>query len=66
MLEVYFESPFTLNTLRNGPCGAWLDGFAAALQEHGYTWWTGRLSLVKTHLGLSEPAQRGISERERR
>ena len=49
MLEVYFESPFTLNTLRNGPCGAWLDGFAAALQEHGYTWWTGRHYLRAAH-----------------
>jgi len=52
MLEVYFESPFTLKELRNGPSGEWMDGFAASLHDHGYSWWTGRHFLrVAHHLG---------------
>lgn len=49
MLEFYFESTFTLNELRNGPSGAWLDGFATYLHDDGYSWWTGRLFLRAAH-----------------
>ena len=45
MLEKYFESKFTLNQLRNGPGGQWLDGFAGSLLEDGYSWWTARAYL---------------------
>ena len=52
MLEAYFESPFTLDRLRKGPSGAWLDGFAEALQQDGYSWWTARCYLRSAdHLG---------------
>ena len=42
MLENYFGSPFTLKRLRDGPSGAWLDGFAESLHRDGYSWWTAR------------------------
>lgn len=38
MLEYYFEAPFTLEQLRNGPSGTWVDGFARSLHEDGYSW----------------------------
>jgi len=62
MLEVYFESLFTLKKLRNGPCGTWLDGFAASLYEHGYSWWVGRHHLrAAHHLGhFVESQSRGL------
>ena len=49
MLEKYFESKFTLNQLRNGPGGQWLDGFAGSLLEDGYSWWTARAYLRSVH-----------------
>lgn len=36
MLETYFSAPKMLGHLRSGPCGPYLDGFAAALQRQGY------------------------------
>ena len=49
MLEHYFESSFTLEQLRNGPSGPWVDGFARFLNEDGYSWWTGRTYLRSAH-----------------
>ena len=37
MLDQYFESPFTLEQLRNGPSGPLLGGFARSLHEDGYS-----------------------------
>ena len=36
MLETYFSAPKMLGHLRSGPCGPYLDGFAAALKRQGY------------------------------
>jgi site-specific recombinase XerD len=36
MLETYFAAPKTLARLRAGPSGAYIDGFAAALEQDGY------------------------------
>ncbi len=36
MLETYFAAPKTLARLRAGPSGAYIDGFAAALERDGY------------------------------
>jgi site-specific recombinase XerD len=52
MLDKYFESPFTLEQLRNGPSGPWLNGFGQSLHEDGYSWWIARMYLrVAHHLG---------------
>ena len=49
MLDQYFESPFTLEQLRNGPSGPLLGGFARSLHEDGYSWWTARTYLRAAH-----------------
>jgi site-specific recombinase XerD len=49
MLYKYFESPFTLEQLRNGPVGPMLGGFARSLHEDGYSWLTGRTYLRAAH-----------------
>lgn len=49
MLDKYFESPFTLKQLQNGPTGPWLDGFARSLHADGYSWWTARTYLRAVH-----------------
>ena len=37
MLESYFEAPFTLDRLRSGPSGEYMDGFAEQLHGDGYS-----------------------------
>ena len=37
MLEEYFSAPKTLRRLRTGPSAPYIDGFAATLQENGYS-----------------------------
>jgi Phage integrase family len=37
MLETYFSAPKTLEGLRSGPGGSYLDGFAAMLKRDGYS-----------------------------
>lgn len=37
MLEEYFSAPKTLRRLRTGPSAPYIDGFAAALRENGYS-----------------------------
>jgi len=37
MLTIYFKSPFTLEGLRSGPSGPYLDGFAHKLHLAGYS-----------------------------
>lgn len=37
MLETYFSAAKMLGHLRSGPSGPYLDGFAAALERHGYS-----------------------------
>jgi hypothetical protein len=36
MLTIYFKSPFTLERMRSGPSGPYLDGFAHKLHLAGY------------------------------
>ena len=52
MLESYFESEGTLDRLRSGPSGAYVDGFAQMLNGEGYSCWTARRYLRSAaHLG---------------
>jgi hypothetical protein len=52
MLEKYFEAPFTLERLRGGPSGPYIDGFACQLERQGYSWETGRRYLRSaSHMG---------------
>lgn len=52
MLEIYFESERTLDRLRAGSSGAYIDGFAQRLNDEGYSWWTSRRYLRSAaHLG---------------
>jgi len=52
MLESFFEAPFTLDRLRSGPSGEYIDGFAEQLHEDGYTRETVRCYLRSAcHLG---------------
>ena len=37
MLETYFSAPKTLRRLRSGPSGPYIDGFADALENQGYS-----------------------------
>lgn len=37
MLETYFSAPKTLKRLRTGPSAPYIDGFAAGLEETGYS-----------------------------
>ncbi|MGA3093245.1 MAG: tyrosine-type recombinase/integrase [Terriglobales bacterium] len=37
MLETYFSAPKTLRRLRSGPSGPYIDGFADALENAGYS-----------------------------
>ncbi len=39
-LEQIFECPRTLRSLRDGPLGAFLEGFCSWLLEHGFSRWT--------------------------
>ncbi len=52
MLDIYFEFPYTLGRLRSGPLGNYIDGFAQALKEKGYTKLTARRYLrAGAHFG---------------
>ena len=52
MLERYFEAPFTLDRLRIGPSGPYIDGFAHKLEKEGYSWETARRFLRSaSHIG---------------
>jgi hypothetical protein len=37
MLETYLVAPKTLNRLRSGPSGVYIDGFADVLERDGYS-----------------------------
>jgi len=51
-LETYFSAPKMLVHLRSGPCGPYLDGFAAALERRGYGPETAvRYLRAATHVG---------------
>lgn len=53
MLTVYFKSPFTLERLRSGPSGPYLDGFAHKLHLAGYSQGAAqRLLRAAAHLGV--------------
>jgi len=52
MLTIYFKSPFTLERLRSGPSGPYLDGFAHKLHLAGYSQGGAqRLVRAAAHLG---------------
>jgi len=52
MLETYFSTSKMLGHLRSGPSGAYLDGFAAALERQGYSADTAvRYLRAAAHLG---------------
>ena len=52
MLTIYFKSPFTLERLRSGPSGPYLDGFAHKLHLAGYSQGGAqRLIRAAAHLG---------------
>jgi len=52
MLETYFPASKMLGHLRSGPSGAYLDGFAAALERQGYSADTAvRYLRAAAHLG---------------
>lgn len=52
MLNIYFESPYTLNRLRSGIFGGYIDGFAQALHDTGYAKLTARRYLrAGAHFG---------------
>jgi len=53
MLEDFFCAPKTLRRLRTGPCGPYIDGFAAELSRAGYSGSTAiRYLRAAAHLGL--------------
>lgn len=53
MLTNYFENVLTLNRLRSGPSGPYIEGFASKLHNDGYTWWTSRRYLrAAAHFGI--------------
>jgi hypothetical protein len=61
MLETYFSASKMLGHLRSGPCGPYLDGFAAALERQGYSPATAvRYLRAAAHLGHIM-AERGAS-----
>jgi hypothetical protein len=61
MLETYFSASKMLGHLRSGPCGPYLDGFAAALERQGYAPATAvRYLRAAAHLG-HVLAERGAS-----
>jgi len=37
MLEFYFEDPITIERLRAGPSGQFMDSFSGGLKKAGYT-----------------------------
>src|SRR6266446_1294464 len=52
MLETYFSAPKTLERLRAGPSGPYMDGFAASLKRDGYRAATAvRYLRAAAHLG---------------
>jgi site-specific recombinase XerD len=52
MLETYFSASKMLGHLRSGPSGPYLDGFAAALEQQGYSQATAvRYLRAAVHLG---------------
>jgi site-specific recombinase XerD len=52
MLERYFTAPKTLKRLRSGPSGPYIDDFAAALEQDGYSEFSAiRYLRVAAHLG---------------
>ncbi len=58
MLEFYFENPITLNRLRLGPSGRFIDSFSGCLKIAGYSWWTARVFLrAADHIGRYAAAQ---------
>src|SRR3972149_1819896 len=60
MLETFFATPRTLERLRAGPAGPYLDGFARRLKDEGYGRSTaGRYLRAAAHLGRCGGARGG-------
>jgi len=60
MLEFYFENPITMERLREGPSGQFIDCFSGGLKTVGYSWWTARVFLrAADHIGRYAESQGG-------
>jgi len=64
MLTTYFKHPFTLNKLRSGPAGPYLDEFACQLIRDGYSYSTGRRHLRGAGRLSSWAQRRSLTTRE--
>ena len=52
MLDMYLKTPKTIQRLRSGPSGRYIDGFAATLKKQGYSYTTAIKYLRSaSHLG---------------
>ncbi|MCP4685138.1 MAG: integrase, partial [bacterium] len=52
MLEAFFDHPFSINRLRAGPAGPYIDGYAQSLKDIKYARETSRRYLRSaSHLG---------------
>ena len=52
MLDMYLKTPKTIQRLRSGPSGPYIDGFARTLKEKGYSYTTAIKYLRSaSHLG---------------
>ena len=60
MLDMYLKMPKTIQRLRSGPSGPYMDGFAAALKERGYSYTTASKYLRSaSHLGWFVQRRKG-------
>ena len=57
MLEIYLKAPYALQRFRSTTAGPYLDGFAAALHEAGYTWAAG-ISRLRDAVHLAQWTER--------
>jgi site-specific recombinase XerD len=61
MTEQYYTAPRTLERLHSGPLGSHIDGFAALLDEQGYT-----REVIRSHLRLVADLSHWLDQKELR
>jgi len=60
MLDMYLKTPKTIQRLRSGPSGPYIDGFAGTLKEQGYSYTTAIKYLRSaSHLGWFVDRRKG-------
>ena len=60
MLDMYLKTPKTIQRLRSGPLGRYMDGFAALLKEQGYSYTTATKYLRSaSHFGWFQRRRKG-------